>query len=279
MGLISSTMLIYTNILPPYKANLSDFTWEEISKIRKAGKASNYFSASIGSSKNVTISYFGLDGKRRETIYRAILLDVKNDFLTFSIWPEQTSLMLGRLNVSTSTSSKVNYPDMDLFSELNNEESKKGIYIADVDCKKYCLNMNLPYVEYNTQEKQYKINDGSLINGPLYLPSFSDYNFSGSELASTYNLPEVYKNNIFNSKNFAYEYNEKIKLNIKNLYDNYMSNNNSRYLITRDIYNNQRTGTKYSRFFTIKLNSNYIFQIFPLSFSANDYSLQFFFYI
>ena len=58
-----------------------------------------------------------------------------------------------------------------------------------------------------------------------------------------------------------------------------MPNNNSRYLITRDIYNNQKTGTKYSRFFTIKLNSNYIFRISPLSFSANDYSLQFFFYI
>lgn len=234
-GIISSMMLLQTNLLPPKRNELKTYSWEEISRIRKAGKASEYFK--IGDSKD-----YSLSNGSKTRIYDAVILDIQTNYIVFATFPKtryQLEDSLFESQLHNDKNEKIDYTMTDFFKTINTES---GFHIVDDDKKplsKYCLNIETSYVK--VLENNFQTITNYDIKGPLYLPSFIDYNGISSNISKTYINPiyDGYNSEVFTSKNYSY--------NKKPIYDfinNLQYNSTSVYLLTRDIIGYYKYGSK-----------------------------------
>ena len=196
-NIISPMMLLQTNLLPPKRNNLEAYSWEEISRIRKAGKASEYFK--IGDCKLFTLS-----NGTQECQFNAGILDISNDCIVFATFPEKKAFFTAAIHDSSKSSSVLDYKNTDFYHKFN---TNNGIHIADnsISLINYCLSVKIPYLTYNLENGTTILNDGSDIEGPLYLPSFTDYgidvdyvDFVGRPYSEYSQSPFIAKNYDFN---------------------------------------------------------------------------------
>lgn len=168
-NIISPMMLLQTNLLPPKRNNLEAYSWEEISRIRKAGKASEYFR--IGDCKLFTLS----DGML-ERQFNAGILDINDNYIVFATFPNKQAFFTSAIHDSRD-SSILDYKNTDFYQKFN---TSNGIHIADnsISLTNYCLSIKIPYLTYDLENNTTILNDGSDIKGPLYLPSFTDYSIN-----------------------------------------------------------------------------------------------------
>lgn len=238
-GIISSMMLLQTNPLPSKRNNLEAYTWEEISRIRKAGKASEYFK--IGDSKS-----YSLSNGTKTRIYDAVILDIQTNYIVFATFPKtryQLKDSLFESQLHNDKNEKIDYTMTDFFNTINTES---GFHIVDDDKKplsKYCLNIETSYVK--VLENSFQVITNYDIKGPLYLPSFTDYNGISSNISKTYINPiyDGYNSEVFILKN--YSYNKKpISDFVNKLQYSRGGNSTSAYLLTRDIIGYYKYGSK-----------------------------------
>lgn len=226
-GIISSMMLLQTNLLPPKRNNLEAYTWEEISRIRKAGKASEYFK--IGDSKS-----YSLSNGIKTRIYDAVILDINNNYIVFATFPKTKNKFEDSLFESSlhdNNDKKIDYTLTDFFKTINTEN---GIHIVDNNNEpliKYCLNIETSYVK--VLEDSFQVVTNHDIKGPLYLPSFTDYNGTSKNINTNYINPVYsgYDSEVFVSKNYLY--NQKPLYSFVNKLQ--YGGGIAAYLLTRDI--------------------------------------------
>lgn len=236
-GIISSMMLLQTNLLPPKRNNLEAYTWGEISRIRKAGKASEYFK--IGDSKS-----YSLSNNIKIRTYDAVILDIQPSYIVFATFPKtryQADDALFEFRLHNNKNEKIDYTATNFFKQINTINN--GLYIVENNndlLAKYCLNIETSYIKVVNNNFQVVTNHD--IKGPLYLPSFIDYNGTFNNInKSTMDLYDGYDNSdIFISKN--YSYNKKPIYNFINTLQ--YGGNGSAYLLTRDIVGYYNSGSR-----------------------------------
>lgn len=234
MGLVSPIMLMHYDKLPEKKEKLSDYSWNEISRVRKAGKANEYFK--IGDSKT-----YSLSNNIKTRIYNAVILDIQSNYIVFATFPRTGTSDddLFHFYLHNDKTEKIDYTATKFFNQINTIQN--GLYIVEDNndlLAKYCLNIETSYVKVINNKYQTVTNYD--IKGPLYLPSFIDYNGSFSDInRSTINLYDGYNNsNIFVSKDYSYN-KSPIRDFTKNLY---YGGNGSAHLLTRDIVGYYNSG-------------------------------------
>lgn len=232
-GIISSMMLLQTNLLPPKRNNLGAYTWEEISRIRKAGKAKEYFE--IGDSKP-----YSLSNNIKTRIYDAVILDITKDYIVFATFPktrEKFDDSLFSFQLHNDAKEKIDYTMSNFFNKIN---TNLGLHIIENEkdlLSKYCLNIETSYVK--VLDNGFETKTGYDIKGPLYLPSFTDYNGTVNNIDKTYiNIYDGYDPNVFVSKNYLYNDNTKIYELVSKL-----QYGGSAILLTRDIVGTFKYGS------------------------------------
>ena len=268
-GIISSMMLLQTNLLPPKRNNLEAYTWEEISRVRKAGKASEYFK--IGDYKLFTLS-----NKTEERQFNAGILDISNDYIVFATFPNKKALFEAAIHDSDRDSSVLDYKNTNFYQKFNTNE---GIHIGDssISLVNYCISVKIPYLTYDLKNNVTILNDGSDITGPLYLPSFIDYSIDAIYSSNGEKPYPEYSQSPFIAKNYNFNWSYDLWENIS--YNTFYTCNclNAGYTVF---------GKKYYRYMSVNMRRSYsgfnkevYFQPFNGMDTSRTGTIQPFFYI